>query len=72
MVCTKHLWSYLLCILLYILYKGDGQITPQELAAVMKALGESLSEQDIMVMIQEADADGDGNIDFDGLCIYIL
>lgn len=33
----------------------------------MKALGESLSEQDIMVMIQEADADGDGNIDFDGL-----
>ena len=51
---------------------GDGQITPQELAAVMKALGESLTEQDIMVMIQEADADGDGNIDFDGLFVDVL
>eukprot|EP00483_Globobulimina_turgida_P009798 UN09817 len=44
---------------------GDGQITPQELAAIMKALGESLNEQDILTMIQEADADGDGNIDFE-------
>eukprot|EP00483_Globobulimina_turgida_P000030 UN00030 len=44
---------------------GDGQIQPQELAAIMKALGENLNEQDILTMIQEADADGDGNIDFE-------
>eukprot|EP01084_Bolivina_argentea_P273948 466780_1 len=31
----------------------------------MKALGENLNEQDIFTMIQEADADGDGNIDFE-------
>merc|ERR1719420_1125690 len=44
---------------------GDGQITPQELAAIMRALGENLNENDILTMIQEADADGDGNIDFE-------
>merc|ERR1719192_2469207 len=44
---------------------GDGQITPQELAAIMRALGENLNEDDILTMIQEADADGDGNIDFE-------
>eukprot|EP00484_Ammonia_sp_Unknown_P021764 CAMPEP_0197028002 /NCGR_PEP_ID=MMETSP1384-20130603/7821_1 /TAXON_ID=29189 /ORGANISM="Ammonia sp." /LENGTH=299 /DNA_ID=CAMNT_0042456939 /DNA_START=21 /DNA_END=920 /DNA_ORIENTATION=- len=43
---------------------GDGEITPQELAAIMKALGEDLTEDEIFNMIQEVDQDGDGNIDF--------
>lgn len=50
---------------------GDGQITPQELSATMIALGEKLTDQDILSMINEADADGDGNIDFDGLYIFL-
>ena len=47
---------------------GDGHISPQELASIMQALGENLNEKDILVMIQEADDDGDGNIDFEGIC----
>ena len=48
---------------------GDGQITPQELAHCMKALGENISSNDIYDMVCEADLDGDGNIDFEGMCV---
>ena len=60
------LFAYNLCV-----DTGDGQITPQELAAVMRALGEEITEKDIMVMIQEADKDGDGNIDFEGMLFFL-
>jgi calmodulin len=43
---------------------GNGFITPTELAVAMKNLGENLSEKDIQKMIQEADLDGDNQINF--------
>jgi calmodulin len=43
----------------------DGYISPDELALVMRSLGEMLSDKDIMNMIHEADVDGDLRINYD-------
>lgn len=43
---------------------GNGTISEVELRDVMKSLGELLSEREIKQMIEEADGDGDGEIDF--------
>ncbi|CAG8656450.1 5350_t:CDS:2 [Acaulospora colombiana] len=43
---------------------GDGYVTTQELAAVMKNLGENLSPLELDQMMQEADKNGDGKIDY--------
>ncbi|KAF9343298.1 hypothetical protein BGX34_006951 [Mortierella sp. NVP85] len=43
---------------------GDGLINGDELADVMKSLGENLSEAEVQKMITEADADGDGRINY--------
>merc|ERR1712154_252276 len=43
---------------------NSGSIDADELAKVMKALGENLTQQDIMFMIKTVDIDGDKNIDF--------
>jgi len=43
---------------------GNGQIEASELAAVMKALGENLSIDDINFMIKAIDTDSNGQIDF--------
>merc|ERR1712173_469687 len=44
---------------------GDGEITAQELADTMKALGENLTEDDVKFMMSEVDSDNNGVIDFD-------
>jgi calcium-dependent protein kinase len=41
---------------------GDGQISLEDLRAV---LGETIDGEDINVLLQEADTDGDGRIDYD-------
>ncbi|VFQ65303.1 unnamed protein product [Cuscuta campestris] len=43
----------------------NGYISPTELRNVMINLGEKLSEEDVEEMIQEADLDGDGQVNFD-------
>ncbi|CAD0010667.1 unnamed protein product [Aureobasidium pullulans] len=44
---------------------GSGTISAEELRNVMKSIGENLSDAEIDEMIKEADANGDGNIDYD-------
>ncbi|KAF0882943.1 CALM protein, partial [Crocuta crocuta] len=45
-------------------HNGDGKINTEELGAVMEALGEKLSEDQLKAMIATVDADGDGVISF--------
>uniref|UniRef100_A0A0E0MJA8 EF-hand domain-containing protein n=1 Tax=Oryza punctata TaxID=4537 RepID=A0A0E0MJA8_ORYPU len=44
---------------------GDGTITSKELGTVMGSLGQSPTEAELKVMVEELDADGSGSIDFD-------
>ena len=41
-----------------------GTITPNELAEVMKSLGQKPTKERLAAMVNEIDADGDGEIDF--------
>ncbi|KAG5181694.1 yellow cameleon 2.60 [Tribonema minus] len=41
---------------------GDGDITSEELASVMRGLGANLSDQEIALLVKEADKNGDGAI----------
>lgn len=45
----------------------DGLISSVELRHVMTNLGEKLSEEEVDDMIKEADMDGDGMVNYDGL-----
>ena len=51
---------------------GDGLITKSELRDVMTDLAESLTDEQLDAMIQEADLDGDGYIDYDEFVKMIL
>lgn len=42
---------------------GDGKISRVELGTVLRSLGESWTDADVEQMIQDADANGDGEID---------
>ena len=44
---------------------GNGFINRQELAVVMMNLGEKLTNEEINSMIEEADIDGDGQINYE-------
>ncbi|RCH96859.1 hypothetical protein CU097_013969 [Rhizopus azygosporus] len=44
---------------------GDGQISEEELREVMKGLGEHLTEKEIKDMMNDADTNKDGHIDFE-------
>ncbi|XP_037952322.1 neo-calmodulin-like [Teleopsis dalmanni] len=44
---------------------GDGTITTKELGTVMRNIGQNPSEAELQDMINEADADGNGTIEFD-------
>ena len=43
----------------------SGAISKSELRQVMLALGEKLTDDEISMMLKEADVDGDGQIDFE-------
>ncbi|XP_033764298.1 calmodulin-A-like [Pecten maximus] len=43
---------------------GDGRVSARELETVMKSLGQEPTEQELVDMINEVDADGNGTIEF--------
>lgn len=43
---------------------GDGTITTRELGTVMRGLGQNPTEAELVDMINEIDANGDGTVDF--------
>ncbi len=43
---------------------GDGLISEEELKLTMNNLGEPLTDREVRSMIEEADLDGDGRINF--------
>ncbi|CAK9165025.1 unnamed protein product [Ilex paraguariensis] len=43
---------------------GDGCITVEELATVIRSLDQNPTEEELQDMISEVDSDGNGNIDF--------
>lgn len=46
---------------------GDGEITLVELQqAMQRLLGDKLTSQEISEVVQEADINGDGTVDFEG------
>ena len=64
--CYLHLmFKYTAINLLFILQDGNGFINRQELAVVMMNLGETLTGEEINSMIEEADIDGDGQINYE-------
>jgi len=44
---------------------GDGQISPHEFKYVIQHLGANITDEEVEDMIKIADADGNGEIDFD-------
>lgn len=44
---------------------GNGFISAAELRHVMTSLGEKLTDEEVDAMMKEADADGDGQVDYD-------
>ena len=48
---------------------GDGFVDFNELKEVLLSLGEdNITDQDVQDMIDEADLNDDGKVDFDGMC----
>lgn len=47
---------------------GNGFISAAELRHVMTNLGEKLTDEEVDEMIREADIDGDGQVNYEGLC----
>lgn len=47
---------------------GDGEITTEELRSAMtKLMGEHMSRREIDAIVKEADDNGDGTVDFEGM-----
>ena len=51
---------------------GNGFISASELRHVMTNLGEKLTDEEVNEMIREADTDGDGQVNYDGMDIYLI
>lgn len=49
----------------------NGRISPTELRVTMKNLGQELTEEQLKLMIREADCNGDGVIDFEEFKVLV-
>ncbi|GAN10979.1 calmodulin-like isoform 1 [Mucor ambiguus] len=47
---------------------GNGYISESELRHIMASVGEKLTEDELNVMLREADVDGDGQINYEEFC----
>lgn len=52
-------------------HDGNGFISADELRAIMCNLGEELTEDEINEIVQEADIDGDGQIDYEEFSLWL-
>ena len=50
---------------------GNGDISPAELKQVMNNLGERLTEAEVDLMIREVDANGDGQVNYEGKILFL-
>lgn len=48
---------------------GNGYISAAELRHVMTNLGEKLTDEEVDEMIREADIDGDGQVNYEGIYV---
>ena len=48
---------------------GNGLISAEELRFVMTNLGEKLTDEEVDDMIREADTDGDGQVNYEGMLL---
>jgi calmodulin len=51
---------------------GNGFISAAELRHVMTNLGEKLTDEEVDEMIREADIDGDGQVNYEGITSLLL
>jgi hypothetical protein len=51
---------------------GNGFISAAELRHVMTNLGEKLTDEEVDEMIREADIDGDGQVNYEGMRLSYL
>jgi len=58
--------------LLFFSHDGNGFISPAELRHVMTNLGEKLTDEEVDEMIREADIDGDGKVNYEGIFFTVL
>lgn len=68
-------WHGLLIDLVYLCQDGNGYISAAELRHVMTNLGEKLTDEEVDEMIREADIDGDGQVNYEGitqLCAFLI
>lgn len=50
---------------------GDGNISAKELGIVMRSLGQNPTEKELDKLINDADKDGNGTIDFDEFLVMM-
>jgi len=47
---------------------NDGFLSVDELCRIMQSLGDKMTDKDVAEMIEEADSDKDGLINYEGIC----
>lgn len=67
----KQMWKECLSLsMTNALQDGNGYISAAELRHVMTNLGEKLTDEEVDEMIREADIDGDGQVNYEGISLY--